>query len=75
MKTKHKCVLCGKTFSEPPCSPFPLADSGVCCWRCDDTKVTPARLVRKGMPEAEAKVCGVNLHRAVKFHRKRMARK
>lgn len=65
------CVLCRKPFSEFGCSPFPLRRRGLCCNRCDDMKVTPARLIFKGVPAAEAHVIGANIWRAVQWHRKK----
>lgn len=70
---KIKCCLCGKMIARhESCDPHPLRKRGRCCHRCDDLKVTPARLAAKGIPQAEAKVIGQNIHRCVKYHRKRM---
>jgi len=68
-----KCCLCGTVIHDPrlSCDPYPVAQDGRCCSRCDDLKVTPARLTLKGIPEEEAKVIGRNIHSAVKFARKR----
>lgn len=43
-KKTRTCVLCGKEFTEWPNNPWPLSFSGVCCKRCDDERVTPARI-------------------------------
>lgn len=40
----RKCCLCGKMFTEYPNNPYPLSDVGVCCRKCNQSKVAPARL-------------------------------
>jgi hypothetical protein len=50
-KQKMKiCVLCGKEFTEYGNNPWPLAEPelGQCCNKCDDYKVTPARIKQRG---------------------------
>lgn len=49
-KRKQICVLCGENFGEYGNNPDPCADieSGVCCDRCNMTKVIPARCAQLG---------------------------
>jgi len=66
------CCLCGTRIADrrTACSAHPLKD-GECCQRCDDLKVTPARLAQRGIPIEEAKTIGKNIRAAVKFARQR----
>jgi len=67
-----KCCLCSTRINDHrhACSALPLKD-GECCQRCDDLKVTPARLALRGIPIEEAKTIGRNIRAAVKFARER----
>jgi hypothetical protein len=69
-----KCCLCGSVIKgiSFSCDPFPLQKRGRCCWKCDNLRVTPARLVLVGVPVDEAKTIGENIHRAVRFAHKRL---
>ena len=40
------CVLCGKKFIEYGNDPWPLADKGQCCNRCNEDLVIPARIIQ-----------------------------
>jgi len=73
---EEKCVLCGAIFKHDwlRCDPSPILAEGKCCWKCDNTKVTPARLMQQGVPQEEAKTIGRNLQRAVVLARKRWRR-
>jgi len=44
--TSKLCVLCGTEFLEWGNDPWPLAQKGWCCDRCNATRVIPARLKR-----------------------------
>ena len=48
---KMKCCICGDEITPDPvtgwrdgCNPWPLATDGVCCWKCDRDRVSPARV-------------------------------
>jgi hypothetical protein len=62
MKAFNICVICRKTFSEWPNNPWPVKLNGVCCAKCDDLHVTPARMVRRGMDPTTAKILGQIAH-------------
>lgn len=52
------CVLCGKHFKEWGNDPWPLADEGWCCDKCNMDKVIPARIAmasKKEEPKTEEK--------------------
>jgi hypothetical protein len=52
------------TFTEWGNRPWPLADSGKCCNRCDDLKVLPARLKAIGYSERYATQMAQAVHQA-----------
>ena len=41
------CVICNKLFTEFGANPSPVKESGVCCNKCDNEVVIPAR--REGL--------------------------
>jgi hypothetical protein len=63
MKT---CVLCNKQFDEFGNNPSPLATVGLCCNECDDLKVTPARMVKRGIEPNVAAELGRKMFKAMK---------
>jgi hypothetical protein len=71
----NTCILCGRTFTEPPCNPRPLSTTGVACPECDDLKVTPARLVASGIPPAQAEAVAREMHERVKGLRERIRKR
>mgnify|MGYP000998209743 CR=1 FL=1 len=38
------CVICNKLFTEFGANPQPVKESGVCCNKCDNEVVIPARM-------------------------------
>ena len=38
------CVICNKLFTEFGANPSPVKESGVCCKKCDNEVVIPARM-------------------------------
>ena len=38
------CVICNKLFTEFGANPSPVKESGVCCNKCDNEVVIPARM-------------------------------
>lgn len=42
--TRSRCCLCGDPIAAYGNNPWPLADEGECCDRCNFTKVLPARM-------------------------------
>jgi hypothetical protein len=71
---KRNCILCGKTFTEYPNSPWPLSDEGECCNECDNTLVTPERMIRLGVSPDVAMRLGLIIHQACEEARKQMKR-
>lgn len=71
-RAKLKCCFCGTIIHDPrfACNALPLANAQ-CCPKCDDLKVTPARLMMRGVPEEEAKTIGKNILAAVQFAQRR----
>ena len=45
---KNKCVICGELFNGYGNNPNPVKDSGVCCDRCNNLHVIPARIQKIG---------------------------
>ena len=39
------CVICGKKFKEWGNNPWPLAENGQCCNKCNEEEVIPARIL------------------------------
>ena len=44
MEKKTTCCICGKPFKGYGNNPWPIAEKGVCCDKCNLTQVIPARL-------------------------------
>lgn len=66
-KSKTKtCCICGKKFTEPGNSPFPVKEEGVCCLICNWTVVLPERLKRyvqsKTMDKEKVYISGAIAH-------------
>jgi hypothetical protein len=42
---RQRCVLCGVSLNpRDGNNPYPLAEDGACCGKCNETKVIPARI-------------------------------
>lgn len=63
------CVLCKKPFTEYGNNPWPLATEGECCNKCDNVKVTPARIGEwdwdRGEPTPRGKRIGEGIQAAI----------
>lgn len=44
MEKKIKCCICGKEFIGWGNNPWPVKEEGICCDKCNWTKVIPARV-------------------------------
>lgn len=52
-KDNKECCICGKSFIGWGNNPYPLKRDGLCCDKCNNEKVIPARLELYFMAKAQ----------------------